>query len=291
VLERRSSWEPPLDELSALAVRLDGTGATELVAVDDDRWNVAIAAMSASGLSPGQAREVNAGECASPPGSEFEGVASDASGRRFVLREGAARILVLDGELNGVEQTILLRVAPDEPGFGPEWNDLEKANSRAEGLLLLRGGHVLVAKQREPVRLIEFGPGGEAARGFAPGTALGSDDVFEIGGSRTVELEVLASWGVDHNDVRSINDFAVDGDGRLYLVSSKSRSVSRLKADLEPRGGGASLDAYALPDDLFETEEDKAEGLVFTPELGWLVGLDLKRSAPNIFQIAGVPEP
>jgi hypothetical protein len=34
----------------------------------------------------------------------------------------------------------------------------------------------------------------------------------------------------------------------------------------------------------------KVEGLVFTPGLGWLAGIDLKRSAPNVFQITGLAE-
>ena len=290
MLETGSHWELPLEEVSALAVRRTGRAeGTQLIAVGDGRWALALAAVGAAGLSSGRAAEVDAGQAADPPDSEFEGVASDASGRVFVLREGAARVLVLDGGLRGVERAIDLRVSPDEPGFGREFNDPREANSRGEGLLLLRGGHVLVAKQRKPVRLIEFGPPGDGAHGFSPGSALGRDESFELAGDGTVEMDVMASWKVDHDDVKSINDLSVGDDGRLHVVSSKSRSLARVEADLEPGGGTARLATYELPDDLFHTDDDKAEGLVFTPELGWLVGLDLKRSAPNVFQVTGVP--
>jgi hypothetical protein len=290
VLATASSWELPLAEVSALALRPIGpAGATELVAVEDERYAVATAAIARSGVAPGRTAEIDAGQPAGGADSEFEGVASDASGRLFVLQEGAARILVLDAALHSVEQTVALRVSRDQRDFGRDWNDPDDANSRGEGLLLLRGGRVLVAKQREPVCLIEFGPRGEAARGFAPGTALGIDEAFQIGADEEVELEVLASWGVDHSDVESINDLAVNDDGQLHVISSKSRSVARLEVSLEPGGGEAQLTAYALPEDLFQTDDDKAEGLVFTPELGWLVGLDLNRTAPNVFQIAGLP--
>jgi hypothetical protein len=152
-------------------------------------------------------------------------------------------------------------------------------------LLLLAGGHILVAKQREPARLIEFGPPGEPALGFTRGSALGPGEAFEIGDDGSLEMELLASWGVGESDVESINDIAVDSDGHLHVVSSKSRSIARLMNDLEPGVGAARMTEHELPDDLFETDEDKAEGLVFTPDLGWLVGLDLNRLGPNVFQI------
>ena len=101
---------------------------------------------------------------------------------------------------------------------------------------------------------------------------------------------VLGSWLIDHNaGVKSVNDLAPDADGRLYLVSSKSRSLARLDHALAPEGGSASVTAWPLPSELFETDDDKAEGLVFVPELGWFVALDLERPAPNVFALSGVP--
>jgi len=35
--------------------------------------------------------------------------------------------------------------------------------------------------------------------------------------------------------------------------------------------------------------KDKAEGLVFTDALGWLVALDLQRAAPNLHELALFP--
>jgi hypothetical protein len=58
---------------------------------------------------------------------------------------------------------------------------------------------------------------------------------------------------------------------------------------LDPRGGTAALTAWPLPDDLFAGENDKAEGLIFAPQAGWLIALDLERDATNLFQITGVP--
>lgn len=161
---------------------------------------------------------------------------------------------------------------------------------RGEGLLLLRNGHLLVAKQREDPRLIEFGLADDEPGGFRPGDALLVDESFSLPAGETVTFAVLASWPLDADtELESINDLAIDAAGRLHVVSSKSRCLARLDADLDPQGGTAALTAWPLPADLFADEDDKAEGLVFAPQVGWLIALDLERDAANLFHITGVP--
>jgi hypothetical protein len=295
MLETQASWQLPLNEVSALSLRNgDADEGVELLAVDDERRELAVAEIAAGAvLPPAEAQDVEAAVLAvsaagASDGSDFEGVASDASRRVFVVQEGADRVLVFDQRLGIVEQTITVSVPPDQPDFGLEWHADD--NARAEGLLLLRSGHILVAKQREMPRLIEFGPADDGPAGFAPGDALAPTETFPLAGGSTVAFGVVASWRVDPDSgLESINDLAVDADGRLHLVSSKSRSLARLDAALEPTGETAALTTWPLPADLFESDDDKAEGLVFAPELGWLVALDLERLAPNLFQIGGVP--
>jgi hypothetical protein len=69
-------------------------------------------------------------------------------------------------------------VPRDEPDFGEEWHADD--NARGEGLLMLRNGHLLVAKQREKPRPIEFGPPDHESRGFRPGHALQIDEPFSL---------------------------------------------------------------------------------------------------------------
>jgi len=160
----------------------------------------------------------------------------------FVLQEGTDRILVFDASLATLDGTITLSVPIDQPDFGAEWH--KDPNSRGEGLLLLRNGHLLV----------------------------------------------LASWIVDpRSGVKSVNDLACDDAGQLHLLSSKSRVIARIDGHLVPEDGTAMVTAWELPDDLFAKHDDKAEGLVFAPPLGWLVALDLEREAPNVFPLSGVP--
>jgi len=274
-----SGWQLPLEEVSALCLWNGG-----LVAVGDDRWRFGTAALDPAGLTHAPPTRVD-GRPASERGSEFEGVAADGSGRLFVLREGPALILVLAGD-GSIERTLALHVPADLPDLGAEWNDPANDNARGEGLLLLRDGHVLVAKQRHSTWLIEFGPAGEAASGFTTASAVRADEPFALGAA---ELVALAAWRVDQDDFQSINDLAVDDGGRLWLISSKSRRLARLAHDLDPGGGTARLAAHELPAEMFVTDDDKAEGLVHSPHLGWLVGLDLDRPGDNVIRLEDVP--
>ena len=290
LLQTRPGWRFPLLEASALCLRHDDArGTAQLLAVDDEAYEVAVAEI-ADGIRP--APEPESVERAVPDSgaqsSEFEGIACDGSGRVFILQEGAARILVFDAELTALERTITLSVPRDQPDFGEEW--YADDNSRGEGLLLLRNGHIMLAKQRKEPRLVEFGPPGDDAAGYSPGDALGPGQTFPMPGDEDAVFGVLGSWLIDDDaGVKSVNDLAPDADGRLYLISSKSRSLARLDHALAPAGGSASVTAWPLPSELFETDDDKAEGLVFVPDLGWFVALDLERPAPNVFALSGVP--
>jgi hypothetical protein len=278
-----SGWQLPLEEVSALC--LWDSGAS-VVAVGDDHWCFGAAAIAAAGLTPAAPTTID-GRPVAERASEFEGVAADGSGRLFVLREGPALILVLGGDGN-VERTLALGVPADLPVLGAEWNNPANANSRGEGLLLLRGGHVLVAKQRDSTWLIEFGPAGEPPSGFTSASALRADEPFALDAT-TTEMVPLAAWRVDQADFTSINDLAIDEGGRLWLISSRSRTLARLAHDLDPAGGTARLVAHDLPVEMFVGDHDRAEGLVHSPQLGWLVGLDLDRAGSNVIRLEDVP--
>ena len=67
--------------------------------------------------------------------------------------------------------------------------------SRGEGAVLLPGGHLLVAKEKETAALIEFGPPNSPSRGLARGGALADGKRWPIkkGHDRFVALADLAS--------------------------------------------------------------------------------------------------
>jgi len=215
-----NGWQLPLEEVSALCLC---DGGASLVAVGDDRWCFGTATIGAGDVTPAAPTTVD-GRPAGERGSEFEGVAADDSGRLFALREGPAEILVLDRH-GAVERAIGLRVPAEVPVLGAEWNDPGHANSRGEGLLLLRRGHVLLAKQRHSTWLIEFGAAGEPPSGFTVKSALRPDERFALGAT---EMVALAAWRVDQPDFESINDLAIDDAGHLWLI--RDRKSTRLNS-------------------------------------------------------------
>ena len=282
-MRARQGWRLPLEEVSALCLWDDGAS---VVGVGDDHWCFARATCAPGALVPEPPTVVDR----RPPTarkSEFEGIAGDASGRLFVLREGPSVVLVVDRE-GEVTQTLRLHVPAGMPRLGAEWNDAANANARGEGLLLLRDGHVLVAKQRKSPWIIEFGADGDAPQGFTRASALRTGEVFPLAAA-VRELHALAAWRVDQPDLESLNDLAVDAGGGLFLISARSRRLARLDHDLDPAGGRARLVVHDLPEELFQSKDDKAEGLVHSPQLGWLVGLDLDREGDNVVQLTGVP--
>jgi hypothetical protein len=146
-------------------------------------------------------------------------------------------------------------------------------------MALLPDGHLLVAKEKKPAALIEFGPSGSQPRGLVRGGALADGDRWPIkkGRHRFVSLAV---WFPDEKLAKTCADFsdlAIGPDGCLYLLSDKSSTIARLD-DLAVGGGAAALlDAWRLVD-----LDGKPEGLAFTAQGHAIVGLDTRKARRNL---------
>lgn len=286
----------PLTEISAFALRQGEAGA-ELIVVGDEDFGVLCVPLSDDGqLGESERcdlwRKLPMDVVASSDGSQFEGVACDGEGRVLVLQEGPGRVLVLSRRLDTLLHTIRLIVDPDEPDFGEKWHDDD--NARGEGMLLLRDGHLLIAKQRKPIRLIEFGPPGADPLGISPDTLLPTDAPYDVpSGDGEAELAVLASWrladGEDEDAFESINDLACDADGRLFLLSSRTRRIACIEEALgadEERARFAQV--WDLPDGTPGGEDDRPEALALPFEGAALVGIDTKKPGDNVAFVRGV---
>jgi hypothetical protein len=293
-LEARTAL--PLTEISAFALR-QGEAGTELIAVGDDDFGVLCVPLSDDGqLGESKRcdlwRKLPMDVVASSDGSQFEGVACDGDGRVLVLQEGPARVLVLSRRLDTLLHTIRLIVDPDEPDFGEKWH--EDDNARGEGMVLLRDGHLLIAKQRKPIRLIEFGPPGADPLGVSPDTLLPADASYDVASrDGEVELAVLASWrladGEDEDAFESINDLACDADGRLFLLSSRARRIACIEEALQADESHARFaEVWDLPDGTPGGDDDRPEALALPFEGAALVGIDTKKPGDNVAFIRGV---
>jgi hypothetical protein len=207
---------------------------------------------------------------------QIEAICADGTGRVLLLQESPPRIELLDLEESKVVTSIALVVKGDDD-LARSWS--HPNGSRGEGVALLRGGHLLVAKEKEPAALIEFGPPGSQPQGLARGGALADGDRWPVAeGCR--QFVALATWLPDKVLVEMCVDFSdleIGPDGSLYLLSDQSATIARLD-DLPAVGGTASLTAAWRLDDL----KGKPEGLAFAADGRAIVALDKRKPRRNL---------
>ncbi|MCU0483774.1 MAG: SdiA-regulated domain-containing protein, partial [Chloroflexi bacterium] len=207
---------------------------------------------------------------------QIEAVCADGAGRVLLLQESPPRAELVDPAARRVVASIALEV-PGEHPLAAAW--LDPTGSRGEGAVFLASGHLLVAKEKDPPALIEFGPAGEAAGGYRPDAAVPDGAAWPVAASELTFVP-LATWTPDAGlraACRDFSDLEVGPDGRLYLLSDQSASIARL-GDLHPPGGTARADAtWALG-----RLRGKPEGLAFTARGLAIVALDTRRARDNL---------
>ena len=216
-------------------------------------------------------------------GSGFEGVASDGVGTIVLLQEEQARLLVVAPDLSRLLHTLVLAVPVDEPVLNPAWR--REPNSRGEGLLLLRRGHVLIAKERDPACLIEFGPPGDRPSGGTADTVLAPAETFQRPAGITAELVPLAVWPLSAATARTlptINDLALGPDGRVYALSARAQVIARMEERLAPGERASATAVWPIGDGIPGGRAARPEGLTFLPSGRPVVGIDTRQPQDNL---------
>ena len=210
---------------------------------------------------------------------QVEAIAVDGAGRVLLLQESPARAELVDLQAARVVAWFDLDV-PDDGPVGKSWSDPD--GSRGEGVVLLAGGHLLVAKEKKPSAFIEFGPPGARSRGV-PGRLPAVRGAWAVtpGAHRYVALAVWRPDDALGNACRDFSDLDVGPDGRVYVLSDRSASIARLGA-LAPGGGAATLEASWEIAGL----KGKPEGLAFTKDGRAVVALDKKKARRNLAVLA-----
>jgi hypothetical protein len=282
----RFPYRLDLEQVSALCVRRDGSGAEELVAVGDEDFAVLKAAVDDGRLSQQETEKV--GDALHDPSgnSDWEAVATDATGRVFAIAESSAAVIVLSRSLRKQLHRIVLKAEE-----GPDKRArklLEGDNRGPEGFLLRAGGHVLVVKQRKPILLIEFGPRQDRVRGLGAGARLGPDGEFELSGGDKTKLFPLHSWKLSNEEaVGSANDLAIDAEGRLYAISSRTYCIYEITPETDDTIVAAPM--WSLPTDVRAGKDRNAEGLAFAGRDRPIVALDVKDTDDNAFVLERLP--
>ena len=220
-LRVRRVVDVPLREVSGICLRRGRNGRMSLLAVGD---RMAKIAWFAQPRSDGGGIDWNTRNIAKLSGSmlpkdnsQIEAVCADGLGRVLLLQETPPRVEVIDPKALKVVASIDLAVE-GRSEIAREWSDPKC--SRGEGMALLTGGHLLIAKEKKPAAFIEFGPPHSRSRGLVRGGALANGERWPIkkGHHRFVALAV---WRPNKTLTKTCADFSdleIGPDGYLYLL-------------------------------------------------------------------------
>ncbi len=269
----------PLPEVSGLTVRATEDGVL-LLALGDD--HVAFAATTVRDGVPGPFEVVTADDVGARPGYEeratqLEALALDGAGRVWVLTEGTSMV----GGVDLAERLIVSRFTLDTstiPDLHASWS--KKSASRGEGVLLLREGHLLVAKEKKPAGLVEFGPRGTRPRGVSARTILDPYQAWTPPAD-DVGLVALAWWpwqGEGTENLTDLSELAPDHQGGVWVLSDQSRCLAQVVLPLVPGERVAVATPLALPKKI-----GKPEGLAFLGDGLIAVADDRKAAHDNLW--------
>jgi len=279
-LRVRRVVDVPLREVSGICLRRSRGGRMFLIAVGDRVAKIAWFSEPRSDEGPIDWHTSNianlSGSMLPLDHPQIEAICADGLGRVLLLQETPPRAELIDPKTLKVVASIDLAVE-GRSEIAKTWSDSN--GSRGEGMVLLPGAHLLVAKEKKPAAFIEFGPPYSRSRGLVHGGALAAGERWPIkeGHHRYV---ALAIWFPDKTLAKTCADFSdleIGPDGYLYLLSDKSSTIARLD-DLRAGGGKAALlHAWQLGD-----MDGKPEGLAFTEQGRAIIGLDTRKPRRNL---------
>jgi hypothetical protein len=221
-----------------------------------------------------------------PDDAQVEGVAVDGDLGVLIVQEQPNRAELIDARHRQVRTHVALHV-PDDPDLAEvrsSWDD--PSSSHAEGVVLLRDGHLLIVKEKHPTALIEFGPAGDAPGGFGPERWLTDGEAWQVDEGE-VTLTALAAWHPDselHEACRDLSDASIGPEGTLLLLSDQGEAVAAVRgrgpADRPFRG---SVEARAV----FRIRglRRKPEGLAVLPNGDILIACDRHKIKTNLFVV------
>jgi len=272
--EAKAAGKIPIREASGLALRRHGS-KSEVLAIGDRDFDLAIGSFKGGVVADFRVIDLRKvllkAQVEVQDHSQWEGIKCDASGKIFILEENPGNVFVFDS----AGKTLLAAI---ELHFGAHTVEMEELksewsanpNSRGEGLAFLEHGHLLILKEKEPRRLIEFGPGGDEAVGLR---LLKPSQEFALPSEKTSRMVPLASWKFTHESdpgFPDLSDMDVDEQGGLWVLSDEGRAIGRIKSD----GGDERLEIEPVADLSAQEIPKKPEGLIVLDSSAALVVCD-----------------
>lgn len=212
--------------------------------------------------------------------SEWESVFSDETGRVFLIKEHPAQILVLSPEMDKIEKKISLKVG-NKTDEEIAWHRDE--NAKGEGLMPLKNGHVIVVKEKDPLKVIEFAPEGNKASGYSPDLSIETKGQFILPKADAVDFDPVATWSFTKEIESLLEDSSglnVDAKGTLYLLSDQRNLIALLGPKLSTMKKVITVSKlWSLPSRL-----KQPEGMVIDDLSRPIIALDRKNTdQPNLF--------
>lgn len=276
----------PMIEISGLGQTRSPEGDELVLAVADDSFT--IVAVDIDELTDDQMEEYAIteydveeviGEGEPRYGSQWEAADGDAAGRIFILQESPGKVFVLSPDFEDLLHSIELSL--DSPaGRDLEWD--HEPNAQGEGLVLLANGHLLVAKEKDPCLLMEFGPPGAEPHGVSPDLTFRIEAEWPLPEGESSTQELLKAWAYTEEAaayLKDVSDLTAGPDGRLYVLSDESSAIIRLQERLGPDDDLCDADAvWELPEEIVQPE-----GLVISDDMIPIVAVDKGEPEDNIF--------
>ena len=202
---------------------------------------------------------------------QWEGLYYDAATDTIqVLQESTGSIFVFNRAMDQILSRTMLDFFPDRYEKSARTN-----NSLGEGFVPLADGRILVAKEKFPAAIIEFGAQGNTAQGYDPRHPPPAK-TYEA----TRTLYPLHYWHLpgSANQRCDLSDVTHDDDGTLYAVSQTCRRIYRF-APLDPRDEQVQVVQSWHINARIKAPEAL---IVLTPQM-FLVAADVKNTRHNLW--------
>lgn len=243
VLEPVASLDVPLADISGAEVVVGRSGRQMLWLVSETDAVAIVSEVGNDGI-PGNWRRIPLSECDGGSAAMFqsmEAVTVDGLGRLVVLTENPPRVALVDPSDRWVAACASLVVTGRFPKTRRTWG--VDGAVKGEGIVLLRDGHLLVAKERSPAVWGEWGPESHFPVGLSPQTLLAPDEGWPPPPDRLV---LLHRWTLQPDPggetITDVSDMSVGPDGRVWVISDKDRRIGRLPEFMAPDTDTVNLD-------------------------------------------------
>ena len=205
--------------------------------------------------------------------SDWEALTIDGGENIFILQEFSSNIFVLDKSGETLISTIALDFSPIKK-ITSKYN----ANSLGEGMILLKNGRLLVAKESQPAILIEFGPSESTkSRGISTDTVLEPSEQFKKISSKET-FYPLNIWHFFPKGKCDISDLAWH-QHRLFILSKKCKKIFMKNSPILEKDSSIQPDHYwDLPRKIRKPEA------LFVTTNHFFIGIDSKKNKKNLYK-------